>query len=86
MEAEQNSTKYFAGDRLICCVFLSLSPSVFPNFFPQCIGMKLMYMHDDSESLSDSFKIQLSDGKHKVLRTISVKVIPVNDEKPVLSK
>ncbi|POI34584.1 hypothetical protein CIB84_001664 [Bambusicola thoracicus] len=49
-------------------------------------GMKLMYMHDDSENLSDSFKIQLSDGKHKVLRTISVKVIPVNDEKPVLSK
>ncbi|NXX97108.1 FREM1 protein, partial [Centropus bengalensis] len=49
-------------------------------------GMKLMYMHDNSENLSDSFKIQLSDGKHKVLRTISVKVIPVNDEKPVLSK
>lgn len=48
--------------------------------------MKLMYMHDDSENLNDSFKIQLSDGKHKVLRTISVKVIPVNDEKPVLSK
>ncbi|XP_010000235.1 PREDICTED: FRAS1-related extracellular matrix protein 1 [Chaetura pelagica] len=49
-------------------------------------GMKLMYMHDNTENLSDSFKIQLSDGKHKVLRTISVKVIPVNDEKPVLSK
>ncbi|XP_068031800.1 FRAS1-related extracellular matrix protein 1 isoform X2 [Anomalospiza imberbis] len=49
-------------------------------------GMKLMYMHDNSENLTDSFKIQLSDGKHKVLRTISVKVIPVNDEKPVLSK
>ncbi|XP_037980896.1 FRAS1-related extracellular matrix protein 1 isoform X2 [Motacilla alba alba] len=49
-------------------------------------GMKLMYMHDNSENLTDSFKIQLSDGKHKVLRTISVKVIPVNDEKPELSK
>ncbi|XP_053788703.1 FRAS1-related extracellular matrix protein 1 [Vidua chalybeata] len=49
-------------------------------------GMKLMYMHDNSENLTDSFKIQLSDGKHKVFRTISVKVIPVNDEKPVLSK
>ncbi|XP_023799184.1 FRAS1-related extracellular matrix protein 1 [Cyanistes caeruleus] len=49
-------------------------------------GMKLMYMHDNSENLTDSFRIQLSDGKHKVLRTISVKVIPVNDEKPVLSK
>ncbi|NWU97249.1 FREM1 protein, partial [Upupa epops] len=49
-------------------------------------GMKLMYMHDNSENLTDSFKIQLSDGKHTVLRTISVKVIPVNDEKPVLIK
>ncbi|NXC10324.1 FREM1 protein, partial [Orthonyx spaldingii] len=49
-------------------------------------GMKLMYMHDNSENLTDSFKIQLSDGKHKVFRTISVKVIAVNDEKPVLSK
>ncbi|XP_050184586.1 FRAS1-related extracellular matrix protein 1 isoform X6 [Myiozetetes cayanensis] len=49
-------------------------------------GMKLMYLHDNSENLTDSFKIQLSDGKHKVLRTISVKVIPVNDEKPLLSK
>ncbi|XP_040397310.1 FRAS1-related extracellular matrix protein 1 isoform X2 [Cygnus olor] len=49
-------------------------------------GMKLMYMHDNSENLTDSFKIQLSDGKHKVLKTISVKVIPVNDETPVLSK
>lgn len=48
--------------------------------------MNLTYMHDNSENLADSFKIQLSDGKHEILRTISVKVIPVNDEKPVLSK
>nr|XP_033774927.1 FRAS1-related extracellular matrix protein 1 [Geotrypetes seraphini] len=49
-------------------------------------GMKLMYLHDDSENLADEFTILLSDGKHKVLRTISVDVIPVNDEKPVLVK
>ncbi|KAM8793121.1 FRAS1-related extracellular matrix protein 1 [Eudromia elegans] len=49
-------------------------------------GRRLIYMHDDSENLTDNFTIQLSDGKHKVLRTISVEVIPVNDEKPVLSK
>ncbi|XP_010217525.1 PREDICTED: FRAS1-related extracellular matrix protein 1 [Tinamus guttatus] len=49
-------------------------------------GRKLIYMHDDSENIADNFTIQLSDGKHKVLRTISVEVIPVNDEKPVLSK
>ncbi|XP_013371842.1 PREDICTED: FRAS1-related extracellular matrix protein 1 isoform X2 [Chinchilla lanigera] len=49
-------------------------------------GMRLTYMHDDSESLADDFAIQLSDGKHKILRTISVEVTPVNDEKPTLSK
>ncbi|XP_024650907.2 FRAS1-related extracellular matrix protein 1 isoform X3 [Macaca nemestrina] len=49
-------------------------------------GMRLTYMHDDSESLADDFTIQLSDGKHKILKTISVEVTPVNDEKPMLSK
>ncbi|XP_074851018.1 FRAS1-related extracellular matrix protein 1 isoform X3 [Carettochelys insculpta] len=49
-------------------------------------GMRLVYMHDDSENLTDDFTLQLSDGKHKVFRTILVKVIPVNDEKPMLSK
>ncbi|GAB5579791.1 FRAS1-related extracellular matrix protein 1 isoform X1 [Prionailurus iriomotensis] len=49
-------------------------------------GMKLMYVHDDSESLADDFTIQLSDGKHKLLKTISVEITPVNDEKPMLSK
>ncbi|XP_060618381.2 FRAS1-related extracellular matrix protein 1 isoform X3 [Anolis sagrei] len=49
-------------------------------------GMQLMYMHDDSDSFADGFSIQLSDGKHKVSKTISVEVIPVNDEKPVLNK
>nr|XP_045009957.1 FRAS1-related extracellular matrix protein 1 isoform X4 [Jaculus jaculus] len=49
-------------------------------------GMKLAYVHDDSESLADDFVIQLSDGKHKILKTISVKITPVNDEKPTLSK
>ncbi|XP_036116823.1 FRAS1-related extracellular matrix protein 1 [Molossus molossus] len=49
-------------------------------------GMRLMYVHDDSENLADDFTIQLSDGKHKILKTISVEVTPVNDEKPVLTK
>lgn len=48
--------------------------------------MKLMYAHDDSESLADDFTIQLSDGKHKILKTISVEITPVNDEKPMLRK
>lgn len=55
-------------------------------FLPLLPGMKLMYVHDDSESLADDFTIQLSDGKHKILKTISVEIIPVNDEKPMLSK
>ncbi|XP_036917837.1 FRAS1-related extracellular matrix protein 1 isoform X2 [Sturnira hondurensis] len=49
-------------------------------------GMKLVYAHDDSENLADDFVIQLSDGKHKILRTISVEVTPVNDAKPMLTK
>ncbi|KAM4807956.1 FRAS1-related extracellular matrix protein 1 [Rhinophrynus dorsalis] len=49
-------------------------------------GMKLIYMHDNSENLADSFTIKLSDGKHEVKRTIFVNVIAVNDEKPVLTK
>ena len=48
--------------------------------------MRLVYVHDDSENLADDFTIQLSDGKHQILRTISVKVTPVNDEKPMLTK
>ncbi|KAL1777444.1 FRAS1-related extracellular matrix protein 1 isoform X1 [Sigmodon hispidus] len=49
-------------------------------------GMKLAYLHDDSESCADNFVIQLSDGKHKILKTISVNITPVNDEKPTLKK
>ncbi|XP_052032648.1 FRAS1-related extracellular matrix protein 1 [Apodemus sylvaticus] len=49
-------------------------------------GMKLAYAHDDSESSADNFVIQLSDGKHKILKTISVNITPVNDETPTLSK
>ncbi|XP_037347730.1 FRAS1-related extracellular matrix protein 1 isoform X2 [Talpa occidentalis] len=49
-------------------------------------GMRLMYVHDDSENLIDDFTIQLSDGKHEILKTIAVEVTPVNDEKPMLNK
>uniref|UniRef100_A0A4W3JEQ6 Fras1 related extracellular matrix 1a n=1 Tax=Callorhinchus milii TaxID=7868 RepID=A0A4W3JEQ6_CALMI len=43
-------------------------------------GMKLMYMHDDSETTADSFTVQLSDGKHKIRKAISVgnNWIPLN--------
>lgn len=45
-------------------------------------GMALMYMHDDSENMEDSFIIQLTDGKHQLHRQVMVKVLPVNDEEP----
>ncbi|GAA6214780.1 FRAS1-related extracellular matrix protein 1-like [Lates japonicus] len=45
-------------------------------------GMDLMYMHDNSENMVDSFTIQLTDGKHQLHRQVMVKVLPTNDEKP----
>ncbi|KAM9400758.1 FRAS1-related extracellular matrix protein 1a isoform 1-T2 [Salvelinus alpinus] len=45
-------------------------------------GMSLMYMHDDSENMVDSFTIHLTDGKHQLQRHVMVNVLPVNDEEP----
>ncbi|XP_034532908.1 FRAS1-related extracellular matrix protein 1a [Notolabrus celidotus] len=45
-------------------------------------GMDLMYLHDDSEHMDDSFTIQLTDGRHQLHRQVMVKVQPVNDEEP----
>ncbi|KAG7497769.1 FRAS1-related extracellular matrix 1 isoform X1 [Solea senegalensis] len=45
-------------------------------------GMDLMYMHDDSENMEDTFTIQLTDGRHQLHRQVTVKVLPVNDEEP----
>lgn len=67
----------------ICEMQLAQPKQDFPSLLS---GMKLAYVHDDSESLADSFVIQLSDGKHTILKTISVAITPVNDEKPMLSK
>ncbi|XP_029473303.1 LOW QUALITY PROTEIN: FRAS1-related extracellular matrix protein 1-like [Rhinatrema bivittatum] len=47
-------------------------------------GMMLLYMHDDTESVQDSFTIQLTDGRHVVQRTVHVCIMPVNDERPHL--
>lgn len=44
--------------------------------------MKLMYMHDDSESVEDTFTVQLTDGNHQVQRLVAVKILPQNDEQP----
>uniref|UniRef100_A0A3P9HTD0 FRAS1-related extracellular matrix protein 1 n=1 Tax=Oryzias latipes TaxID=8090 RepID=A0A3P9HTD0_ORYLA len=45
-------------------------------------GMDVMYAHDDSEDMEDSFSIRLTDGKHQVDRRLRVEVLPVNDQVP----
>ncbi|KAM9130325.1 LOW QUALITY PROTEIN: FRAS1-related extracellular matrix protein 1-like, partial [Pangshura tecta] len=49
-------------------------------------GLMLVYMHDDTESLEDSFTMQLTDGKHTVQGTLYIYIMPVNDEIPHLSR
>ncbi|XP_035502757.2 FRAS1-related extracellular matrix protein 1b isoform X2 [Scophthalmus maximus] len=49
-------------------------------------GMKIMYMHDDTETLEDVVALQLTDGVHTVRGTAQITVLPVNDEKPRLLK
>lgn len=46
------------------------------------LGLDLVYLHDDSENMKDSFIIQLTDGKHKLQRQVMVEVVQVNDEEP----
>ncbi|KAL4235762.1 FRAS1-related extracellular matrix protein 1 [Mactra antiquata] len=45
-------------------------------------GMKLKYIHDDSEYPSDKFAITVSDGKHEVKKVCNITVESVNDEIP----
>ena len=45
----------------------------------------ILYEHDDSETTQDSFRIQVSDGKHRVEKDIMVIIIPVDDETPRLT-
>nr|XP_040040685.1 FRAS1-related extracellular matrix protein 1b isoform X1 [Gasterosteus aculeatus aculeatus] len=49
-------------------------------------GMKIVYMHDDTETLKDAVSLRLTDGVHTVQGTARVTVLPVNDEKPRLLK
>lgn len=45
----------------------------------------IMYKHDDSETLRDSFEFILTDGKFNVTRTVPIIILPIDDETPRLS-
>ncbi|KAM6077807.1 LOW QUALITY PROTEIN: uncharacterized protein LJ206_008261 [Theristicus caerulescens] len=62
-----------------------LDVSFFSSLQRLCAGLMLLYMHDDTESLEDSFTVQLTDGKHTVQGTLYIYIMPVNDEIPHLS-
>ena len=47
-------------------------------------GSSIIYQHDNSESTTDSFLIQVSDGIHSVTRNIQVAIEPKDDETPRL--
>ncbi|KAM6962497.1 FRAS1-related extracellular matrix protein 1b [Aplochiton taeniatus] len=47
-------------------------------------GTRIMYMHDDTETLEDVFAVQLTDGVHSVQRAARVHVLPANDQEPRL--
>ncbi|XP_060735779.1 FRAS1-related extracellular matrix protein 1b [Tachysurus vachellii] len=66
---------------------LQRSPPV-QSFTMQALqqGIKIMYMHDDTETREDTFTMQLTDGRHAVQGTAWVHILPVNDEKPRLIK
>ncbi|XP_028850587.1 FRAS1-related extracellular matrix protein 1 isoform X2 [Denticeps clupeoides] len=49
-------------------------------------GMSLLYVHDGTENMHDSFTIQLTDGKHIVENQVVIKVLPVNDEEPHITR
>eukprot|EP00062_Callorhinchus_milii_P013911 gi/632962602/ref/XP_007897409.1/ PREDICTED: FRAS1-related extracellular matrix protein 3 [Callorhinchus milii] len=46
------------------------------------IGSNIVYEHDDSETKEDSFDIKLTDGKHTVDKTVTIMIIPIDDETP----
>uniref|UniRef100_A0A3Q3W4V2 C-type lectin domain-containing protein n=1 Tax=Mola mola TaxID=94237 RepID=A0A3Q3W4V2_MOLML len=61
-------------------------PPSFPRTAPPSAGMKIVYMHDDTETLKDAVTLRLTDGVHTVQGTAQVTVLLVNDEEPRLLK
>uniref|UniRef100_A0A8C5BJV7 FRAS1 related extracellular matrix 2b n=1 Tax=Gadus morhua TaxID=8049 RepID=A0A8C5BJV7_GADMO len=42
----------------------------------------IVYEHDDSETMEDSFDVVLTDGKFSVEKTVIIMIIPIDDETP----
>ncbi|OPJ76988.1 hypothetical protein AV530_007423 [Patagioenas fasciata monilis] len=66
--------------------FPRLNSSKTQRFIQLLNGLMLLYMHDDTESLEDSFTVQLTDGKRTVQGTLYIYIMPVNNEIPHLSR
>ena len=45
----------------------------------------IVYEHDNSETIKDTFKVNVSDGKHSIEKEIAITVLPVDDETPRLT-
>uniref|UniRef100_A0A8C3HKK9 FRAS1-related extracellular matrix protein N-terminal domain-containing protein n=1 Tax=Chrysemys picta bellii TaxID=8478 RepID=A0A8C3HKK9_CHRPI len=83
LDGPHNALSFCVIMTSVFCSKFSLSSSP-PLRLP--IGLMLVYMHDDTESLEDSFTMQLTDGKHTVQGTLYIYIMPVNDEIPHLSR
>ena len=46
---------------------------------------RVLYEHDDTETLKDGFKLKLTDGENDVVKEIPIMIISVDDETPRLS-
>ncbi|CAL8310310.1 unnamed protein product [Lota lota] len=49
-------------------------------------GLRLRYIHDDSETTEDSSVLRVTDGHNSASIRLSIQVVPVNDEPPQLSR
>ena len=48
--------------------------------------MHLKYKHDNSGESGDEFRLMITDGVHKVEQISHVKVMPLKDEQPQVTK
>ena len=49
-------------------------------------GMHLKYKHDGSQESGDEFTLLITDGVHKEERVSHVKIMPLKDEQPQVTK